>query len=77
MLNSLLSGNSLVHVRHCTGVNTPNNKKTNQLRMPLILHPTNFGFSSELRVPDKDDVKQKTSLFSVQGKICLVLFGIV
>ena len=29
---------------------------------------------SKLRVPDKDDVKQKTSLFSVQGKICLVLF---
>ena len=27
---------------------------------------------SKLRVPDKDDVKQKTSLFSVQGKICLV-----
>ena len=27
-----------------------------------------------LRVPDTDDVKQKTSLFSVQGKICLVLF---
>ena len=29
---------------------------------------------SKHRVPDKDDVKQKTSLSSVQGKICLVLF---
>ena len=32
-------------MRHCKRVNTPINKKTNQLRMPLILHPTNFGFS--------------------------------
>ena len=27
---------------------------------------------SKLRVPDTDDVKQKASLFSVRGKICLV-----
>ena len=32
---------------------------------------------SKLRVPDKDDVKQKTSLFSVQGKICLVFCSFV
>ena len=29
---------------------------------------------SKLRVPDSDDGKQKTSVFPVQGKICLVLF---
>ena len=29
---------------------------------------------SKLCVQDTDDVNQKTSLFSVQGKICLVLF---
>ena len=29
---------------------------------------------SKLHVPDMYDVKQKTSLFSGQGKICLVLF---
>ena len=29
---------------------------------------------SKLCVPDTDDVKQKTSLISLQGKICLVLF---
>ena len=29
---------------------------------------------SKLGVPDTDDVKQKTSLFPVQGRICLVLF---
>ena len=32
---------------------------------------------SKLRVPDKDDVKQKTSFFSVQGKICLVFRSFV
>ena len=33
-----------------------------------------LAFPSELRVPDTDDVKQKTSLFSVQGRISLVFF---
>ena len=32
---------------------------------------------SKHRVPDNDDVKQKTSLFSVQGKICLVFRSFV
>ena len=31
-------------------------------------------FRSKLCVLETDDVKQKTSLFSVQGKICLLLF---
>ena len=31
-------------------------------------------FQSKPRVVDTNDVKQKTSLLSVQGKICLVLF---
>ena len=41
----LLSGNVHVRFTSCrTLVNTPINKKTNQLRMLLILYPTNFAF---------------------------------
>ena len=55
VFNPLHPGNSLksldlVHVRftwcHPTGENTPDNKKSNRLRMLLILHSTILAFSS-------------------------------
>ena len=45
---------------------------TNEMLVAFIFYRQVVG--SRLRVPDTNEVKQKTSLFSVQGKICLVLF---